>query len=329
MLFGKAIHNTMVGVGMALAVGVAILSGLGPVANLSLMTLSAMVPIALPAIGELLNEHGGLFNIGIEGMMLVASLVAVYGAEVFRSGTAGLLVGSGVGALLALLFGTAITYGRANQTIAGLGLNFFGIGAVAFFMFDIWGVRGFRHVDAALRIQPLVTPFGPVRWISLATFIAPALAAFLLYRTRFGLHLRACGHNALVSDVSGINVHRVRLTACVLAGALAGLGGAYMSIDWLGMASVDLIAGRGFVALACVVFSGLNPWRALVAALVFAVFNATGLWLQVEPWAKPLMIRGGSSFFLMMPYAAVLALLAAAPSLERFPKEIGRPFRRG
>lgn len=310
------------------AVGAAIWLGLEPVLNLTLMTLTAMVPIALPALGEILNEQGGLFNIGIEGMMLVASLVAVYAAELGRSGAAGLLAGSVVGALLAFLFGIAITYGRANQTIAGLGLNFFGIGAVAFSMFDIWGVSGFRHVEAALRIHPIVTPFGPVRWMSLITLAAPAAVVALLYHTQFGLHLRACGHNALVSDVSGIDVHRVRLTACILAGALAGLGGAYMSVDWLGMASVDLIAGRGFVALACVVFSGLNPWRALLAALVFAVFNAAGLWLQVEPWAKPFMVRGGNFFFLMLPYAAVLTLLIAAPSLKRFPREIGRPYHR-
>lgn len=316
---------------MAVLAGVAVLTlfqGVDATVSLALMALAAMVPIGLPAIGEVLNQKGGVFNIGLEGTMLIASVTAVYAAELGRSGLAGLGGGLLAGAIVALLFGLAVTYGRANQTIVGLGLNFFGIGAVAFLIFEIWGVRGFYRVDASLRIEPLATALGLVRWMSLLAILVPILVIALLHHTPLGLRLRAVGHNALVSDVSGIAVYRVRLAACVLGGALAGLGGAYMSVDWIGMTSIDLIAGRGFMALACVVFSGLNPWRALGAAFVFSVFNALGLWLQVEPWARPFMARGGSFLFQMLPYAAVLALLVAAPSREAFPKEIGRPYQR-
>lgn len=316
---------------LAVLAGAAALTLLrGPVAtvSLALMALAAMVPIALPAIGEVVNQKGGVFNIGLEGIMLIASVAAVYAAERGGNGLVGLGGGLLSGAAVALLFGLAVTYGRANQTIAGLGLNFFGIGAVAFLIFEIWGAPGFHRVPEALRIQPLATPAGLLRWLSVVAVLTPVLVVGLLQHTPFGLRLRAVGHNALVSDVSGIAVYRLRLAACVLGGALAGLGGAYMSLDWIGLASIDLIAGRGFVALACVVFSGLNPWRAVAAAFVFSVFNALGLWLQVEPWARPLMARGGSALFLMLPYASVLALLVASPAREAFPREIGRPYER-
>lgn len=316
---------------LAVLAGTAALTLLrGPAAtvSLALTALAAMVPIALPAIGEVVNQTGGVFNIGLEGIMLIASAAAVYAAERGGSGLVGLGGGLLSGAAVALLFGLAVTYGRANQTIAGLGLNFFGIGAVAFLIFEIWGAPGFHRVPEALRIQPLATPAGLLRWLSVVAVLVPVLVMGLLHHTPFGLRLRAVGHNALVSNVSGIDVYRYRLAACVLGGALAGLGGAYMSLDWIGLASIDLIAGRGFVALACVVFSGLNAWRAVAAAFVFSAFNALGLWLQVEPWARPLMARGGSTLFLMLPYASVLALLVASPAREAFPRELGRPYER-
>jgi simple sugar transport system permease protein len=307
---------------------ITLLLGATATVSLALMALTAMVPVALPAIGEVVNQKGGVFNIGLEGIMLIASATAVYTAELGGSGLVGLGGGIIAGAIVALVFGLAVTYGRANQTIAGLGLNFFGIGAVAFLIFEIWGAPGFHRVPAEIRIEPLATPFGLLRWMSLVAVLVPVLIVALLHHTPFGLRLRAVGHNALVSDVSGVDVYRLRLAACVLGGALAGLGGAYMSLDWSGLTSIDLIAGRGFVAMACVVFSGLNPWRAVAAALVFSLFNALGLWLQVEPWARPLMARGGSSLFLMLPYAAVLLLLVAAPARQLFPKEIGRAYSR-
>ncbi|MDR7543117.1 MAG: ABC transporter permease [Armatimonadota bacterium] len=313
---------------LAGAAALILLRGVAATASLALMALAAMVPIALPAIGEVVNQKGGVFNIGLEGIMLIASVAAVYAAELGGSGLVGLGGGLLSGAAVALLFGLAVTYGRANQTIAGLGLNFFGIGAVAFLIFEIWGAPGFHRVPEALRIPPLATPAGLLRWLSVVTVLMPIMVVGLLQHVPFGLRLRAVGHNALVSDVSGIEVHRLRLAACVLGGALAGLGGAYMSLDWIGLASIDLIAGRGFVALACVVFSGLNPWRAVAAAFVFSVFNALGLWLQVEPWARPLMAHGGSALFLMLPYASVLILLVAAPARDAFPREIGRPYER-
>ena len=110
---------------------------------------------------------------------------------------------------------------------------------------------------------------------------------------------------------------------------LAGLGGVYMSLDWLGLSASSLIQGRGFIALACVVFGGLDPILTLEAAYLFGLLSAVGLWLQNIPWAAPLMLRGGSYLFLMLPYLAVLAVLVAFPRRQQLSKEIGMPYRRG
>jgi ABC-type uncharacterized transport system permease subunit len=312
---------------VALALGLAI-TLVPNVTSLLLMTLAAWVPVALAGIGEVLNQRGGVFNIGIEGMMLIGTFTGVLGADLTHSWLGGLLGGVLAGVLVGCIFGSAVTYGRANQTIAGLGLNFVALGGTAFGIFMMWSQYMFRRVPDAERVPALITPWGSFRWMALLTLLATAVVVAVLHHTRFGMRLRAVGHNARTADVSGIDVYRTRLVASLAAGALAGLAGAYLSVDWVGLTSMDVVAGRGFVALACVVFSGLNPWRVLSAAFVFSFFNALGLWLQVVPWAKGLMGRGGNFLFLMLPYLAVLALLVLAPSRERFPREMGRPYAR-
>jgi simple sugar transport system permease protein len=298
--------------------------------HLFILGLNAMVPIVLAAVGEVLNERGGLFNIGIEGIMLLSSFGAVYAAELSGSWFVGLLGGLLVGALVAYLFALIATYGAGNQIVAGVGINILALGLVAYFLLVVWKSPGF-HLLSNYEIRiPKITILGySVSWMIIVALGITGLVHFILENTRFGLRLKAAGYNPFVTDVSGINVYRLRTVACVIGGVLAGLGGAYMSLDWLGLSASTLIQGRGFIALACVVFGGLDPILTLEAGYLFGLLGAVGLWLQNLPWAAPLMLRGGNYLFLMLPYLAVLAVLTAFPRRQRLSKEIGIPYRRG
>ena len=304
--------------------------GIADSVHLFILGLNAMVPIALAAVGEVLTERGGLFNIGVEGIMLLASFGAVYAAELSGSWFVGLLAGLSVGALVSCVFALIATYGAGNQVVAGVGINMLALGLVAYFLLVAWGSPGF-HLLSSYKIRiPKITISGySVSWMIIVTLGITVVVHFILENTRFGLRLKAAGYNPFVTDVSGIDVYKLRTGACVIGGVLAGLGGVYMSLDWLGLSASSLIQGRGFIALACVVFGGLDPILTLEAAYLFGLLSAVGLWLQNIPWAAPLMLRGGSYLFLMLPYLAVLAVLVAFPRRQQLSKEIGMPYRRG
>jgi len=298
--------------------------------HLFLLGLNAMVPIVLAAVGEVLNERGGLFNIGIEGIMLISSFGAVYAAELSGSWFVGLLAGLLVGTLIAYAFALIATHGAGNQVVAGVGINMLASGIVAYFLLVVWGSPGFHMLrDYQIRVPKISILGFSVSWMIILALVMTSMMHFVLEHTRFGLRVKAAGYNPFVTDVSGINVYKIRTAACIIGGALAGLGGAYMSLDWLGLSASSLIQGRGFIALACVVFGGLDPILTLEAAYLFGLLSAVGLWLQNIPWAAPLMLRGGSYLFLMLPYLAVLAVLTAFPRRQRLSKEIGLPYRRG
>lgn len=335
MLRKKNILNILVDKKFLVIVAIASAFGLaslwvttGNLVLLVQMGLHGMVPIGLAAVGEVLNEKGGLFNIGIEGIILTSAFTSIYAAEIAKSWAAGLLVGMATGALISFIFSIIATYGRGNQLIAGIGINTFAAGFVAFYVWQIWQPGHHLLSSSGLAVPDISTPFGTFSWMIPVTIGIGILIYLILNKTRFGMRVRAAGNNPFVTDVSGINVYRLRIMACVVGGALAGLAGAYMSLDWLGMITTELVAGRGFIALATVVFSGLNPLLALAGAGLFGFFDGFSLWLRNVPWAKSLMAHGGRYFFMMLPYLIVLIVLAVFIGKRRFPKAIGKPYRR-
>ncbi|MFO8034644.1 MAG: ABC transporter permease [Candidatus Bipolaricaulota bacterium] len=298
------------------------------VLQLMLIGFAAMVPIGLAAGGELVNERAGLFNIGIEGIMLLSALGSAYAAGMAGTWWLGLIVGAGVGTVLGLLFGLLATYGKVNQIIAGVGINMIALGAVGYWLVAVWGTPGFHVVPRALRLPRISTPAFSFSPFIVFAVLAPLVVDFVLRRSRFGLRAKAAGYNPFVTDVSGIDVFKLRTAACAFGGAMAGLAGSYMTIDWLGIVSYDVVAGRGFIAIACVVFGGLDPILTLQAAYLFGLLSALSMWMQNIPWAAPLMRSGGNYLFLMLPYLSVIAILLAFPRREALSKMIGVPYRR-
>ena len=285
------------------------------------ISLHAMVPLALTAVGEIVGETAGLFNIGLEGILLLSAFAGAIGAEA-GGPYVGLLIGMGVGGVMSLLFATINTYWQGTQMVTGIGINLFAMGFVAFGLIQL-GAPGFHDVPRAAELIKIKTPLGMYSPMILVAIVLPFIVHWFIKKTRAGLMLKAAGEMPEAADVAGINVNRIRVLAAVFGGMLAGLAGAYMSVAWMGLVTKGLSAGRGFIALACVVFSGLNPLLALLAAFIFGFFQALAEWVKTLP-SKPIP----GEFVSMLPYIVTLLVVSGAIGRVRFPKFLGTPYKR-
>ena len=288
------------------------------------ISLHAMVPITLAAIGETIEESAGLFNIGLEGILLFGALAGALGAQASGSALVGLFTGMGVGALIGLVFGTISTSLRGSQLISGVGINLLALGFVAL-MLSVMGAPGFHSVAREVQVPLIPLGVGNLSPLVPITVVVAIGVWWLLRRTQLGIWIRAVGENPAAADVAGIRVNRVRLGAAVAAGVLAGLAGAYLSIDWFGAVTKEITAGRGFIALAIVVFSGLNPLLALLGGFIFGFFDGLATWVATYPGIKDTIPW---QFVAMMPYVVTLAVVAGMIGRVRFPSALGVPYLR-
>ena len=288
------------------------------------LSLHAMVPITLAAIGETIEESAGLFNIGLEGMLLISALTGALGAEYTGSAIGGLLVGLSTGALLGLVFGVINTYWKGDQLITGVGINLFALGFVAFMLVNL-GAPGFHTVPRDVQIKLIPLGVGALSPLVFVTVAMAFVVYWLLHRTQLGIRIKAVGENPAAADVAGISVNAVRLGTAIAAGALVGLAGAYLSVDWFGAVTKEVSAGRGFIALATVVFSGLNPLLALLGGFIFGFFDGFATWVATYPKIKEIIPW---QFVAMAPYIVTLLVVAGAIGRVRFPKALGTPYLR-
>jgi ABC-type uncharacterized transport system permease subunit len=291
------------------------------IVSLLRIALHAMVPITLTAVGEIVGETAGLFNIGLEGILLIGAFAGALGAEV-GGPWVGFLVGLGVGAVIGLIFSVMATYWKGTQMVIGIGINLFAMGLVAFGLIQL-GAPGFHAVPRGVQLVKWRTPMGAMSPMIVVALVVPFLIHWFIRRTRAGLMLKAAGETPEAADVAGINVNRTRLLAATFGGALAGIAGAYMSIAWIGSVTKDLSAGRGFIALATVVFSGLNPLLALLGGFIFGFFQGLAEWVKTLP-SKPIPFQ----FVSMLPYIVTLLVVSGAIGRVRFPKALGEPYKR-
>ncbi len=293
------------------------------VGGILLGSLHAMVPITLSASGEVIGESAGLFNIGLEGIILISAMTGALGAE--AAGPAvGLMVGLGTGFVIGLIFGGVCTYFKGVQLIAGVGINLFAAGMVAFWLIHL-GVPGHHAVAAENQLVNIATAYGDFSPMILLAIALPVFIYFLLFRTKLGLKIRAVGENPQAADVAGINIHLLRLSATAAGASLAGLAGAYLSIDWLGSVTKEISAGRGFIALATVVFSGLNPLLVLLGGFIFGFFDNLAVWVATMPAVQKFIPW---QFIAMAPYAVTLLVVAGVIGRAKFPAATGTPYQR-
>jgi simple sugar transport system permease protein len=300
--------------------------GIDPV-KLTHSALLSMTPLALAALGEVVNEKAGLVNIGLDGIMLMTAAIGVWGAEASGIGYIGLLVGLLVGGLIGLILGVMSTYGKAIQIIAGIGVNIFAYGFTPYFIMAMWKFPGIRIPPKEVLAKPRTIVLNGVYFdISEVTILAVLLALifyYILHKTPLGLRIKACGEMPEAADVAGIGVFKIRIILSTLGSALAGLGGAFMSLTWFGGVVKEISAGRGFLALGCVVASGLEPLPALGFAFLFGFAEALAYSVAITPGVKEIVPY---HFVYLLPYITVLVVVSLFMRGKRFPRALGLPY---
>lgn len=283
-------------------------------------TLRVSTPLIFAALGGMLSERSGVINIALEGMMLVGAFTAAAIAYYTGSAEWGLLAATGAGMVFATIYAVFVIYLRSNQIVAGTAMNLLAMGLIPFvnkILFDSTGATPNLPLSARFQSVPL--------WMVLGmTLTLIGVLSFWMNRTRSGIWVRFAGENPEALDTQGISVIRVRTFAVICSGALAAWGGASLSI-WLASSfSRNMTAGRGFIALAALIFGKWKPIPAALACLFFGLTEALQIRLQgVILWGtQPVPVQ----FIQILPYVVTMVVLAGWVGQSRAPKALGLPF---
>jgi simple sugar transport system permease protein len=294
------------------------------------VTIQAGTSLVFATIGEIFTERSGILNLGLEGIMIMGAVSAFAAAYHTESLLAGVTVGLLVGAFLASIHAFLTISLRTDQVVTGLALTLFGVGLSSFLGQNL-GPEG----------RPLVGEVGPkftkvaIPLLSEIPFLGDALfrqdplvyvmyalvplSAYYIYRTRPGLHLRAVGESPATADAMGISVSRTRYAYTLLGGMLMGLGGAHLSLAYTPGWTENLTGGRGWIAIALVIFATWDPWRAVVGAVLFGGVNAIQFRLQAAGTTIP------AAFLGMLPYLFTIIVLVMITWWETFRTRVGAP----
>jgi ABC-type uncharacterized transport system permease subunit len=305
-------------------------------------TLRSATPLLLACLAGLFSERAGIFDIGLEGKMLAAAFLSA--AVAFATGSVwiGLLAGIGASVALSLLHGLASINFRGNQLISGVAINFLAAGATVLFAQN-WFRQGGRtpQLSGDARFDPISLPFaetlkdvpifGPIYHelisghailVYVALFMVP-LTWWVLFRTRFGLRLRAVGEAPEAVDTAGISVVHLRYAAVIICGILCGIAGAYLSTGLQANFTKDMTANRGFIALAALIFAKWRPWYALGACLLF------GFLFAIETRFQNIDLLGFTlpvQFVQALPYILTVVILAGFVGRAIPPRAGGAPY---
>lgn len=296
--------------------------------NLTLIqhTIRTATPLVLAALGGLLTMHAGILNIGMEGMILLGAFFGVYGSYMFSSSLAGVLLAVLSGILVGILFGFFVIELKSDEFIIGIAINIFASGLTIFLLRSIFGVKG---AFSSPKIVPLPDISIPViSQIPLIDVILNNHSVFIyiswllviithifLYKTPYGIWLRASGEFPEALETVGISHKRMRYFSSLMCGVLCGLAGAHLSLGYLTLFTENMSAERGFIALAAIIFGGANPLKTFGAAMLFGFFDALGIRLQG--------VGIPSQFTKMIPYTAtVIALFIVAKSYLKRSKSL-------
>jgi general nucleoside transport system permease protein len=277
------------------------------------------------------SERSGVVNIGLEGMMLMGAFFAAWGADVTNSWVLGILIGSGFGGLLALVHAFFAIHLRADQIVGGTAINFLALGITGYMFVDVYGengtpaelpaipdvhIRGLEHIPPGHLWDDWFGQLNLMIWLSFGILL---LSYVVMFRTPVGLRLRAVGEHPRAADTVGISVYGVRYVAVVVSGMLAALGGAYLSIGFVHSFNQNMTEGKGFIALAALIFGKWRPGGLFGAALLFGLSSALAQRL-------PTYSGSAATLFQTLPY--VLTLIAVAGVIGRSipPAAIGRPY---
>ena len=301
------------------------------------------IPLLLAALAGLYSERSGIFDIGLEGKMLVGAFAAGAIAAIYGSAWLGLCAAIVVSVAFALVHGFASITQRGNQIVSGVAINFLAAGLTAFLGQAWFGEGGrtpqlqmgerFTSIElpgaAAFREVPVVGPIyadliSGHNLIVYVAFLAVPFTAWVVYRTRFGLRLRAVGENPAAVDTAGISVTFLRYRAVMIAGILCGVAGAYLSLAQSAGFGRDMTAGQGFIALAALIFANWRPWRVLGATFLFGLLSAIAI--RMQGVVLPAIGQVPVQFIQALPYVLTVILLAGFIGRSTPPRAGGVPY---
>jgi ABC-type uncharacterized transport system permease subunit len=268
-------------------------------------------PLLLAALGGLYSERSGVINIALEGLMLAGAFTAAVVTHFAGSPWVGLLAAVAAGVVVALLHAVACIRYRADQVVSGTAINILFLGMPAL-------LSGAFFASNGATPQLAKTQLLPVAPIVLAFALVP-ITWYVLYRTRFGLRLRAVGENPEAADTAGIGVARMRYFAVAISGALAAIGGAYLSTGQSSLFTRNMSAGRGFIALAALIFGKWRPVQTMLACLLFGLAEALSIQMQG-------VARIPVQFIQIIPYVLTIVVLAGFIGHSRAPRALGVPY---
>lgn len=276
-------------------------------------------PLILAALGGMFSERSGVVNIGLEGMMLAGAFTAASVTWAVGNPWLGLLAGAAAGLAIASIHAVACIRYKADQVVTGTAINILMIGTPGF-------------LSGALFLSSGSTPQIPreqlIPWTPIVmAFAAVPLTWYALYRTPFGLRLRSVGENPEAADAAGVNVARVRYSGVLLSGILCGIGGAYLSIGQSSLFTRNMTSGRGFIALAALIFGKWRPLQTMLACLFFGLTEAITIQMQGVvklPSGEDIPVQ----FIQMVPYVLTIVVLAGFIGHSRPPRALGRPYEK-
>jgi general nucleoside transport system permease protein len=293
--------------------------------------LRSATPLAFAAIGGIFNERVGIINVGIEGMMLSGAFFGIWATAWSGSWVVGLLMAMVFGGLFALIHAFFSIHLRADQIVVGTAINFLALGVTGYLFRDLYGTQGtpsdisripnirLSFLDGIPFVGDVFGNLSLMIWLMFALLIGSWL---LIFHTPVGLRLRSVGEHPKAADTVGISVYRYRYAFTVLSGMLAALGGAYLSVGFTGTFNENMTAGRGFIALAAVIFGKWNPFGAFGACLLFGFASALSIPLQREADISANLLS-------TLPYVLTLVALVGVIGRSIGPAAVGRPYTKG
>jgi ABC-type uncharacterized transport system permease subunit len=282
-------------------------------------------PLVFAALGGMFSERSGVINIALEGLMLAGAFTGAVVTYEAGNPYVGLLAGMLAGAALAYIYAIACIKFQADQVVSGMAINFLMIGLPAVISGAIYDSSGSTPQIAKEYLLPEF--FNRLSLASILAFLLVPLCWYVLYKTPFGLRLRATGENPAAADAAGVNVTRLRYIAVILSGVLAAAGGAYLSIGQSSLFTRNMTAGRGYIALAALILAKWRPWQALLACLFFGLMEALTIQIQGVfklPSGEDIPVQ----FIQIIPYILTIIVLAGFIGLSRAPRALGVPYRK-
>ncbi len=290
-------------------------------------TIRLATPLIFAALGGLFSERAGVINIALEGLMLAGAFAAAVVTYETSNPYLGFFAGMVAGAIVALVFAVAVIKFEADQVVTGFAISMLMFGLPAVISSRLYDASGAtQQIDKAFLLPDLIP--GRLPWAAVLAFLLVPISWYVLYKTPFGLRLRAVGENPAAADSAGVSVYKLRYTAVIISGVLAAAGGAYLSIGQGSFFTKGMSAGRGYIALAALILAKWKPIPVLLACLFFGFTESLAIQLQgvvKMPSGDDIPVQ----FIQMIPYVLTIIVLAGFIGLSRAPKALGIPYKKG